>query len=130
MHLLIILYFIDLFSEEQSIMKRLGELHIKEQHLSLWFRLLKEETSIALHRLNYMLASLPSNYSTNFEIQKMLNNFSKIASLYLEPNGVLKPPTIFQFLPHLLSNSSSLQPLYYFSKHRSGGLRLKTVALK
>lgn len=108
-------------------MKDLGQLHLKEQHTDLLFRLLKEETSDVLKKVNDALAALPSNISSDPDVKMIFANFSKTTALYFRMNGALKPPSVFDFLPHLLSDASSLRPIYHFSKNRSGGIYFTCV---
>ncbi len=105
-------------------MRRLGELHMREQHLNLGFRQLKEDTSMLLDRLTSVLSVLPlGNYSADHELQLIL----KLTSSHLRSYDALKPPNVYHFLPHLLFNDSSLRPHYQSSKNRTGGTNLSIL---
>lgn len=109
----------ELYGEEQRIMRQLGRLHIKEQHLNLWFQMLKEETSATFDQLNNAV-SLLSNNTTDTDVHRVLKNLSNSTLSFMYPNDLLKPPTVYHFLPHLLSNFSSLLPAYRWSRNRFG----------
>lgn len=111
----------DVIDEENRVMKDLGELHLKEQHTNLLFHLLREETGDVLKKINDALSAFPPNISVDPDVKLIFANFSKTTASYFRVNNTLKPPSIFNFLPHLLSDASSLRPIYHFTKHRSGG---------
>lgn len=109
-------------------MRQLGRLHIKEQHLNLWFQMLKEETSATFDQLNNAV-SLLSNNTTDTDVHRVLKNLSNSTLSFMYPNDLLKPPTVYHFLPHLLSNFSSLLPAYRWSRNRFGSKKFYVDAI-
>lgn len=111
----------DVIDEENRVMKDLGELHLKEQHINMLFHSLKEETGDVLRKINDVVSALSPNASADPELKQIFANFSKAASSYSKMKNSLKPPSVSHFLPHLLIDNDSLLPLYHASKNRSGG---------
>lgn len=111
----------DVIDEENRVMKDLGELHLKEQHTNLLFHLLTDETSDVLKKVNNAISAIPPNISINPDVKLIFTNISKAAASYFRMNNTLKPPSLFNFVPHLLSDPFSLRPISHFTKYRSGG---------
>ncbi|XP_065205041.1 alpha-1,3-mannosyl-glycoprotein 4-beta-N-acetylglucosaminyltransferase B-like [Planococcus citri] len=105
----------ELSDAEHHLITRMGELHVKEKYLDYQYHSLEEQTTNMLSKLNYILTTNPN--ITTAQIQNMLKN---ITDEYSQSKFSLKPPSIFDFLPHLSINFSSLQPFYRISKGRQG----------
>lgn len=106
---------LELTDAEHHLKSRLAELHVKENYLDFKYHSLEEETSSILGKLNSMM-SAPN--LTSSRVQSILKN---ISNEYSQSKFALKAPNIFNFLPHLSINHSSLEPYYRLSKNRIGG---------
>ncbi|KAF5297422.1 hypothetical protein FQR65_LT01353 [Abscondita terminalis] len=116
-------------TSEQLLVQRLAELQVKLQYLDSMYRARQEELlQLTQHIDQIGIAS--DNTSTGFtmppailrpEIKQLLKNMSGMhAASGLNPPIMLRLPSSFHFLPHLLDDPTSLRLAYLLSKGRSG----------
>lgn len=91
---------------EEALVERMAELQLRLQHLDALYRAREEDVNVLSQHLGQVLAG-----ETNVtEARGLLNS-----------TGLLRPPSAYHFLPHLLLGASPLRPAYCLSKGRTGG---------
>lgn len=116
-------------SSEQLLVQRLAELQVKLQYLDSMYRARQEELLQLTQHIDQM-GIATDNTSTGFtlppavlkpEVKLLLKNMSGMHSATgLNPPIMLRLPSSFHFLPHLLDDPSSLRLGYLMSKGRTG----------
>ncbi|XP_017774951.1 PREDICTED: alpha-1,3-mannosyl-glycoprotein 4-beta-N-acetylglucosaminyltransferase B [Nicrophorus vespilloides] len=117
-------------SSEQMLIQRLAELQVKLQYLDTMYRARQEDLQqLSLH-IDQM--AMPSSLDGNGtgagssstlkpELRQMVRNMSGMNAAHgLNPPVMLRLPSSFHFLPHLLDDPSSLRLAYLMSKGRTG----------
>ncbi|XP_066909573.1 alpha-1,3-mannosyl-glycoprotein 4-beta-N-acetylglucosaminyltransferase B isoform X2 [Halyomorpha halys] len=92
-------------SGEEALVERMAELQLRLQHLDALYRAREEDVNVLSQHLGQVLAG-ETNVS---EARGLLNT-----------TGLLRPPSAYHFLPHLLLGQSPLRPAYCLSKGRTG----------
>ena len=97
--------------EEQILQTGIAELQVKLEHLHAKYMSSQEE----IQMLTLQLIQLNEGAANQLfpDIQMLVNNSA------LNTTSV-KLPSVYSFLPHLLSDVNSLRPIYIKSKGRSG----------
>lgn len=112
---------------EQLLVQRLAELQVKLQYLDAMYRNRHEDLQNLIQHIDQI--SIPDNTSAYSlmsptlrpETNKLLRNMTGMnAANGLNPPLMLRLPSSYHFLPHLLDDPSSLRPAYLLSKGRSG----------
>lgn len=118
-------------SSEQMLVQRLAELQVKLQYLDSMYRARQEDLQALTQHID-QIGLQNENNSTNTayafppieirpEIKQLLKNMSGMhAATGVNPPIVLRLPSSYHFLPHLLDDPSSLRLAYLMSKNRSG----------
>ncbi|XP_065171770.1 alpha-1,3-mannosyl-glycoprotein 4-beta-N-acetylglucosaminyltransferase B-like [Atheta coriaria] len=122
-------------SSEQMLIQRLAELQVKLQYLDTMYRSRQEDLQQLTAHIDQMVAPSDSNASlgalspfggaapatTKPEIRQLLRNMSGMNAAHgLNPPIMLRLPSSFHFLPHLLDDPASLRLAYLMSKGRTG----------
>lgn len=112
--------------QEQAVVQRMAELQLKLQHLEAMYREREEDVHVLTQQLAQLLLPSASNLSysplsLSPEARTLLRNMTG-----LRPGGgdsvhLLRLPSAYQFLPHLLLSPSSLRPALTISRGRVGG---------
>ncbi|XP_069670865.1 alpha-1,3-mannosyl-glycoprotein 4-beta-N-acetylglucosaminyltransferase A isoform X1 [Periplaneta americana] len=110
-------------SQEQALVQRLAELQAKLQHLDSMHRARQEEVHVLSQHLGTLLAADGGNSSALYlplspEVRVLLRNLTGLRSG--DSTHLLRLPSVYHFLPHLLENPSSLRPAYCLSRGRTG----------
>lgn len=119
-------------TSEQMLVQRLAELQVKLQYLDSMYRTRQEDLQKLTEHID--LISLPSISGDNSssiltgsmteirpEIKQMIKNMSGMtAAQGLNPPVMLRLPSSYHFLPHLLDDPFSLRLAYLMSKGRTG----------
>lgn len=92
-------------SGEEALVERMAELQLRLQHLDALYRAREEDVTLLSQHLGQVLAGE--------------GNASE-ARGFLNTTGLLRPPSAYHFLPHLLLGPSSLRPAFCLSKGRTG----------
>lgn len=121
-----LLYFADVSSEE-FLVQRLAELQVKLQYLDSMYRARQEDLQQLTQHIdhagtvadNTTIITIPTTIRP--EIKQLLGNMSGMtAANGLNPQIMLRLPSSYHFLPHLLDDPSSLRLRYLLSKGRNG----------
>ncbi|KAL0279945.1 UNVERIFIED_CONTAM: hypothetical protein PYX00_001388 [Menopon gallinae] len=113
-------------TSENALAERLADLQARLQHLDSLHRARREEVQVLSHHLaqflngqseNTTLRSLDNALSS--EVRLLLRNLTGIHDTG-DPTALLKLPSVYYFLPHLLESPSSLRVGYQLSKGRTG----------
>lgn len=117
------------------LIQRLAELQVKLQYLDTMYRSRQEDLQQLTAHIDQMVAPSDSNASlgalspfggaapatTKPEIRQLLRNMSGMNAAHgLNPPIMLRLPSSFHFLPHLLDDPASLRLAYLMSKGRTG----------
>lgn len=116
-------------TSEQLLVQRLAELQVKLQYLDSMYRARQEELLQLTQHIDQM-GIATDNTSAGFsippailrpEVKQLLKNMSGMhAASGINPPIMLRLPSSFHFLPHLLDDPSSLRLAYLLSKGRTG----------
>lgn len=104
-------------SGEEALVERLAELQLRLQHLDAMYRAREEDVQMLSQHLGQLLADSVNSSSLPPEARYLLNNGTAAAAA----GHLLRLPSAYHFLPHLLLSPTSLRPAYSLSKGRSGG---------
>ncbi|BET00575.1 N-Acetylglucosaminyltransferase-IV (GnT-IV) conserved region [Nesidiocoris tenuis] len=96
---------------EEALVERLAELQLRLQHLDAMYRAREEDVQVLSHHLSQLLSDSGNLTSLSAEARYLLNNTS---------GRLLRLPSAYHFLPHLLLSPSSLRPALALSKGRTG----------
>lgn len=113
------------------LVQRLAELQVKLQYLDSMYRARQEDLQALTQHIDQIGLPNENNSSTTQyafqsieirpEVKQLLKNMSGMhAATGLNPPIVLRLPSSYHFLPHLLDDPSSLRLAYLMSKNRSG----------
>lgn len=110
------------------LLQRLAELQVKLQYLDSMYRAKQEDLQQLSHHIDQILipaengtAYSPLTSSIKPEIKQILRNMSGMnAANGINPPFMLRLPSSYHFLPHLLDDPSSLRLNYLMSKGRTG----------
>lgn len=116
-------------SSEQFLIQRLAELQVKLQYLDSMYRARQEDLLQLTQHLdlehvgntgdNTTLTTVTTTIKP--EIKQLLRNMSGMSAANgLNPHIMLRLPSSYHFLPHLLDDPSSLRLRYLLSKGRNG----------
>ncbi|KAL1131161.1 hypothetical protein AAG570_012398 [Ranatra chinensis] len=106
-------------SGEQALVQRLAELQLRLQHLDAMYRAREEDVHVLSQHLSQLLVDSLSAGGLTPEAKSLLRNLTGLAPP--PPAGhLLRLPSAYHFLPHLLLNPNSLRPAYSISKGRTG----------
>ncbi|XP_073974026.1 alpha-1,3-mannosyl-glycoprotein 4-beta-N-acetylglucosaminyltransferase a isoform X1 [Rhodnius prolixus] len=103
-------------SGEEALVERLAELQLRLQHLDAMYRAREEDVQMLSQHLGQLLADSVNSSSLPPEARYLLNNGTAAAAA----GHLLRLPSAYHFLPHLLLSPTSLRPAYSLSKGRSG----------
>lgn len=116
-------------SSEQILVQRLAEMQVKLQYLDSMYRSRQEDLQQLTQHID-QIATPNENNTTAFalsstairpEIKQMIKNMTgMLAATGLNPPIMLRLPSSYHFLPHLLDDPSSLRLAYLMSKGRNG----------
>jgi len=109
-------------SQEKALVQRLAELQAKLQHLDSMHQARQEEVHILSQHLGTLLAADGNNsslYSLSPEVRLLLRNLTGLQRG--DSTQLLRLPSVYDFLPHLLDSPSSLRPAFCLSRGRTGG---------
>lgn len=114
-------------SSEQFLIQRLAELQVKLQYLNSMYRARQEDLQQLTQHLDYV-GNVGDNTTATIlpttlrpEIKQLLRNMSGMSAANgLNPPIMLRLPSSYHFLPHLLDDPSSLRLRYLLSKGRNG----------
>lgn len=116
-------------SQEQAVVQRIAELQLKLQHLESMYREREEDVHVLSQHLGQLLTeTVPpgSNLTYNIplslspEAKTLLRNMTGLRPGGGDSTQLLRLPSAYHFLPHLLKNPSSLRPALCLSRGRSG----------
>ncbi|CAH0545701.1 unnamed protein product [Brassicogethes aeneus] len=119
-------------SSEQLLGQRLAELQVKLQYLDSMYRMRQEDLQQLTQHIDQI--SVPGENATGNgnayglpvqelrpEVKQLIKNMSGMhAATGLNPPIMLRLPSAYHFLPHLLDDPSSLRLAYLMSKNRNG----------
>ncbi|XP_019866107.1 alpha-1,3-mannosyl-glycoprotein 4-beta-N-acetylglucosaminyltransferase B [Aethina tumida] len=114
-------------SSEQMLVQRLAELQVKLQYLDSMYRTRQEDLQQLTQHIDQI--TIPGDNSSNSvglqdyrpEVKQLIKNMSGMhAATGLNPPIMLRLPSSYHFLPHLLDDPSSLRLAYLMSKNRNG----------
>lgn len=114
-------------TQEQAVVQKIAELQLKLQHLDSMYREREEDVHILSQHLGQLLTEITIPPGNNFPLQLspeariLLRNMTGLKPKGGDSTQLLRLPSAYQFLPHLLLNPSSLRPALCLSKGRSGG---------
>lgn len=103
-------------SSEQLLVQRLAELQVKLQYLDSMYRTRQEELQQLTQHIDQI--AIPAENATAFSLIRNMSGMS--AANGLNPPIMLRVPSSYHFLPHLLDDPSSLRLAYLLSKGRTG----------
>lgn len=116
-------------SQEQAVVQRIAELQLKLQHLDAMYREREEDVHVLTQQLGQLLmetmppggniSTLPLQLSP--EARTLLRNMTGLRPGGGDAPQLLRLPSAYHFLPHLLLSPSSLRPAISISRGRSGG---------
>jgi alpha-1,3-mannosylglycoprotein beta-1,4-N-acetylglucosaminyltransferase A/B len=110
-------------SQEQALVQRLAELQAKLQRLESMHQARQEEVHVLSQHLGMLLAADGNSSSVYLplspEVRALLRNLTGLQRG--DSTQLLRPPSVYHFLPHLLESPSSLRPAYCLSRGRTGG---------
>lgn len=110
-------------SQEKALVQRLAELQAKLQHLDSMHQARQEEVHILSQHLGTLLAADGNNSSLYLplspEVRLLLRNLTGLQRG--DSTQLLRLPSVYDFLPHLLDSPSSLRPAFCLSRGRTGG---------
>ncbi|PSN35353.1 Alpha-1,3-mannosyl-glycoprotein 4-beta-N-acetylglucosaminyltransferase B [Blattella germanica] len=109
-------------SEEQALVHRLAALQARLQHLEAMHRACQEEVHVLSQHLGTLLAMSDTNTTALYpplspEARLLLRNMTGLRG---DSAQLLRLPSVYHFLPHLLDSPSSLRPAYCLSRGRTG----------
>nr|CAD7588589.1 unnamed protein product [Timema genevievae] len=118
-------------SQEQTLVARLAELQAKLQHLDSMHRARQEEVHVLSQHLGQLLSQAGSEGGNNSsglplylplspEVRVLLRNLTGLRAEGGDSTQLLRLPSVYHFLPHLLENPSTLRPAFCLSRGRSG----------
>nr|CAD7398394.1 unnamed protein product [Timema poppensis] len=126
----------DNLSQEQTLVARLAELQAKLQHLDSMHRARQEEVHVLSQHLGQLLSQagseggntssgLPLYLPLSPEVRVLLRNLTGLRAEGGDSTQLLRLPSVYHFLPHLLEihlleNPSTLRPAFCLSRGRSG----------
>jgi alpha-1,3-mannosylglycoprotein beta-1,4-N-acetylglucosaminyltransferase A/B len=121
--------FIADITSEQMLIQRLAELQVKLQYLDSMYRARQEDLQQLTQHIDQI--GIPGDNTTatfSFptaelrpEIKQLIKNMSGMhAATGVNPPIMLRLPSSYHFLPHLLDDPSSLRLAYLMSKGRNG----------
>ncbi|XP_067003248.1 alpha-1,3-mannosyl-glycoprotein 4-beta-N-acetylglucosaminyltransferase B isoform X2 [Anabrus simplex] len=119
-------------SQEQALVQRMAELQVRLQHLDAMHRARQEEVHVLSQHLGQLLAAsgdgtgLVNNSGTGLplylplspEVRLLLRNLTGLQAG--DSGQLLRLPSVYHFLPHLLESPASLRPAYILSRGRTG----------
>lgn len=113
-------------SQEQAVVQRMAELQLKLQHLEAMYREREEDVHVLTQQLAQLLLPSTSNMSysplaLSPEARTLLRNITGLRPGGGDSAHLLRLPSAYQFLPHLLLSPSSLRPALTISRGRVGG---------
>lgn len=110
------------------LVQRLAELQVKLQYLDSMYRARQEDLQQLTQHIDQI--AIPSDNSTALtlppqelrpEVKQLIKNMSGMhAATGINPPIMLRLPSSYHFLPHLLDDPSSLRLAYLMSKNRNG----------
>lgn len=109
-------------SSEEVLMQRLAELQVRLQYLDSMYRARQEDVQLLARQIGTdNTSSTPGPLVTlRPEVKQMLKNMSGMRFTNgLFPTTAIRLPSVYNFLPHLLDDPTSLRPAYLLSKGRS-----------
>lgn len=125
---LFVLFSVPDVSSEQMLVQRLAELQVKLQYLDSMYRARQEDLQQLTQHIDQI--AIPSDNSTALtlppqelrpEVKQLIKNMSGMhAATGINPPIMLRLPSSYHFLPHLLDDPSSLRLAYLMSKNRNG----------
>nr|CAD7265883.1 unnamed protein product [Timema shepardi] len=118
-------------SQEQTLVARLAELQAKLQHLDSMHRARQEEVHVLSQHLGQLLSQagseggntssgLPLYLPLSPEVRVLLRNLTGLRAEGGDSTQLLRLPSVYHFLPHLLENPSTLRPAFCLSRGRTG----------
>ncbi|EFA00960.2 alpha-1,3-mannosyl-glycoprotein 4-beta-N-acetylglucosaminyltransferase B [Tribolium castaneum] len=123
-----VLFSVPDITSEQMLIQRLAELQVKLQYLDSMYRARQEDLQQLTQHIDQI--GIPNDNTTTFsfptpelrpEIKQLIKNMSGMhAATGLNPPIMLRLPSSYHFLPHLLDDPSSLRLAYLMSKGRNG----------
>lgn len=122
-------------SQEQAVVLRIAELQLKLQHLEAMYRKREEDVHVLTEQLAQMLLPLAGNQTDYFplllspEANTLLRHMTGLRLSGGDSVHLLRLPSAYQFLPHLLLSPSSLRPALTISRGRMGGTRRIEISL-
>ncbi|KAI4471478.1 n-acetylglucosaminyltransferase vi [Holotrichia oblita] len=110
------------------LLQRLAELQAKLQYIDSMYRAKQEDLQQLSHRIDQILIPVDNGTAYNAlapsvkpEVKLMLRNMSGMnAANGINPPYMLRLPSSYHFLPHLLDDPTSLRLNYLMSKGRTG----------
>uniref|UniRef100_A0A8D8MFH9 Alpha-1,3-mannosyl-glycoprotein 4-beta-N-acetylglucosaminyltransferase B n=2 Tax=Cacopsylla melanoneura TaxID=428564 RepID=A0A8D8MFH9_9HEMI len=114
----------DLSTEESHLIEKIAHLQLRLSHLDALYRTREYEAQLAANILHNMSSGGWGNRNLSSHrslIQDLV--VSKKVSWILHQNDstpFIRPPSVYQFLPHLLDNPHSMKPALLISKRRTG----------
>lgn len=115
-------------SSEQLLVQRLAELQVKLQYLDSMYRARQEDLQQLTQHIDQMVIPVENTSTISLtptvlkpEIKQLIRNMSGMnAANGLNPPIMLRLPSSYHFLPHLLDDPTSLRLGYLLSKGRTG----------
>ncbi|CAH1129914.1 unnamed protein product [Ceutorhynchus assimilis] len=118
-------------TSEQILVQRIAELQVKLQYLDSIYRSRQEDLRKLSEHIDLLSMPPSSGDNTSFitsaflelrpEIKQMIKNMSGMAAAQgVNPPVMLRMPSSYHFLPHLLDDPTSLRLAYLLSKGRIG----------
>ncbi|XP_039287074.1 alpha-1,3-mannosyl-glycoprotein 4-beta-N-acetylglucosaminyltransferase B isoform X2 [Nilaparvata lugens] len=108
--------------QEQALVQRLAELQLKLQQLDSTYKAREEDVYLLGQQLGQLLADPATAANASAELRLLL--LRNVTGLRPNAGGdssqLLRLPSTYHFVPHLLLNPSSLRPAYALSKGRQG----------
>lgn len=74
-----------------------------------------------LFSLKTQLSKMVAEKSTGHRTSKQYDSFKNSSRIFFENHEVLRVPSIYNFMPHLMDSPVSLKPALHVSKDREGG---------
>ncbi|XP_018572245.1 alpha-1,3-mannosyl-glycoprotein 4-beta-N-acetylglucosaminyltransferase B [Anoplophora glabripennis] len=125
---LFVLFSVPDVSSEQMLVQRLAELQVKLQYLDSMYRARQEDLQQLTQHIDQI--AIPNDNTTTLilppqelrpEVKQLIKNMSGMsAATGINPPIMLRLPSSYHFLPHLLDDPSSLRLAYLMSKNRNG----------
>ena len=111
-------------SQEQALVHKVAELQVRLQRLESMHRARQEEVHVLSQHLGSLLM-FETNSSALYpplspEVRLLLRNVTGLRAG--DSAQLLRLPSVYHFLPHLLDSPSSLRPAFCLSRGRTGGM--------